>query len=159
MSNNQTSLQSKVAKANQVGKLLPETLKKVEFYEEVLSAENDLIQLYKKRQSSPFVSGLTKAKERVEITRLTDSVYNKSKMYENYKLRKEEFENWMNEMAIEVTEKWSEVMEKAKSITTNLRLVSALKTWEERGAKNLQEKIEFYLYLCQEIANYKKHSK
>lgn len=155
-------LKEKVAKAREVGKLLPETKEKVSFYQEIIDAENELINSYEKRQTSWFVFPSTKSIEKVEIIKLRNSVLQKQKVYESYLRRKNEYEKWLDEMALEVSENFDSVMEEAKEIPygVNPRLQDGIKKFESLMETNtLQDKVEFYLFLKNEIMNYKKFSK
>ena len=65
-------------------------------------------------------------------------------------------------MALEVNTKFDEIMEEAKLIpyTSNPRLQDGIKKYESLEETNtLQERVEFYLFLKNEVNNYKKFSK
>ena len=154
------SHKEKVAMAREVGKLLPETKEKVSFYKEIIEAEQELIEAYTKRQSSPFVFASTKAKEKAEIIKLRNAILQKQKVYESYLRRKTEYEKWLDEMAIEVQNQFDSVLAEAKEIKSNIRLQQAIEKFENYDNKNtLQSKVEFYLYLHQEIINNKTFGK
>lgn len=147
-----------VAMATEIGRLLPETKEKVHFYSEVIEAEKILISEYQKRQSSIFKSKINKAKERVEIVRLKNGLIQKEKIYKSYLERKNKYEKWLDEMALEVENNLEDIISKAKEITTNIRLIDGIKKFESLMDKNtLQDKVEFYLYLKQEIMNFQKY--
>jgi hypothetical protein len=150
----------KVAMATEVGRLLPETKEKVYFYSEVIESEKILIEEYQKRQSSFFISKIQKAKDRVEIIRLKNGLIQKERIYNSYLERKDKYENWLDEMALEVENNLEETMNRAKEILTNIRLIDAIKKFESLMDKNtLQDKVEFYLFLKQEIINNEKFGK
>ena len=150
----------KVAMATEVGRLLPETKEKVYFYSEVIEAEKILINEYQNRQSSFFVSKIQKAKDRVEIIRLKNGLIQKERIYNSYLERKDKYENWLDEMALEVENNLEETMNRAKEISTNIRLIDGIKKFESLMDKNtLQDKVEFYLFLKQEILNNEKFGK
>jgi hypothetical protein len=150
----------KVAMATEVGRLLPETKEKVYFYSEVIEAEKTLIDQYEKRQSSFFVSKIQKAKDRVEVIRLKNGLIQKERIYKSYLERKDKYEKWLDEMAIEVENGMQETMNRAKEISTNIRLHDGIKKFESLADKNtLQDKVEFYLFLKQEILNNEKFGK
>ena len=150
----------RVAMATEVGRLLPETKEKVYFYSEVIEAEKTLIDQYQKRQSSFFVSKIQKAKDRVEIIRLRNGLIQKERVYNSYLERKDKYESWLDEMAIEVENNLQETMNRAKEISTNIRLHDGIKKFESLMDENsLQDKVEFYLFLKQEILNYEKFAK
>jgi hypothetical protein len=150
----------KVAMATEVGRLLPETKEKVYFYSEVIESEKILISEYEKRQSSFFVSKIQKAKDRVEIIRLKNGLIQKERVYASYVERKNKYEKWLDEMAIEVENNLQETINRAKEITTNLRLIDGIKKFESLMDSNtLQDKVEFYLFLKQEILNFEKFGK
>lgn len=150
----------RVAMATEVGRLLPETKEKVYFYSEVIEAEKVLISEYEKRQSSLFISKIQKAKDRVEIIRLKNGLIQKEKIYASYLERKNKYEKWLDEMSIEVENNLQDIMNRAKEITTNLRLIDGIKKFESLMDSNtLQDKVEFYLFLKQEILNFEKFGK
>jgi hypothetical protein len=150
----------KVAMATEVGRLLPETKEKVYFYSEVIEAEKTLIEQYQKRQSSFFVSKIQKAKDRVEIIRLKNGLIQKERVFNSYLERKDKYEGWLDEMAIEVENNLQETMNRAKEISTNIRLHDGIKKFESLMDENsLQDKVEFYLFLKQEILNNEKFGK
>jgi hypothetical protein len=150
----------KVAMATEVGRLLPETKQKVYFYSEVIEAEKTLIDEYEKRQSSLFVSKIQKAKDRVEIIRLKNALIQKEKVYKSYLERKDKYESWLDEMAIEVESGFQETIDRAKEIFTNIRLQDGIKKFESLADENtLQDRVEFYLFLKQEILNNEKFGK
>ncbi len=150
----------KVAMATEVGRLLPETIEKVYFYSEVIEAEKILIEEYQKRQSSIFVSKIQKAKDRVEIIKLKNGLIQKQRVYKSYLERKDKYETWLDEMAIEVENNLQNTIERAKEITTNIRLHDGIRKFESLMDKNtLQDKVEFYLFLKQEILNNEKYGK
>ena len=150
----------KVAMATEVGRLLPETKEKVYFYSEVIEAEKTLIGPYEKRQSSIFVSKIQKAKDRVEIIRLKNGLIQKERVYKNYLERKDKYEKWLDEMSIEVENGFQDTIIRAREISTNIRLLDGIKKFEALADKNtLQDKVEFYLFLKQEILNNEKFGK
>jgi len=150
----------RVAMATEVGRLLPETKEKVYFYSEVIEAEKILISEYEKRQSSFFASKIQKAKDRVEIIRLKNGLIQKERVYASYLERKNKYEKWLDEMAIEVENNLEETINRAKEIMSNPRLVEGIKKFESLMNKNtLQDKVEFYLFLKQEILNFEKFGK
>lgn len=146
--------------AIEVAKILPETNDKVEHYKEVLRAEADLLNELQGRQNKFLVSTVTKRREKVEIVNLKNSILQKQKIYESYLARKNRYEKWMDEKALEVNSNFDEVYAEAKEIKSNVRLVTAIKQYEEREDKpTMHEKVEFYLYLKQEIKNHQKHGR
>lgn len=150
----------KVEMAKQVGKLLPETKEKIKYYSEAIEAEQVLITEYKKRQLSFFVSKIQKAKERIEVVKLESAINQKVRLYESYLDRKVQYEKWLDEMAIEVQNQFDSVLAEAKEIKSNIRLQQAIEKFENYDNKNtLQSKVEFYLYLNQEIINNKTFGK
>ena len=74
--------------------------------------------------------------------------------------RKNKYEGWLDEMALEVENNLQDTMNRAKEISTNLRLIDGIKKFESLMDKNtLQDKVEFYLFLKQEIMNNEKFGK
>jgi hypothetical protein len=150
----------KVEMAKQVAKLLPETKEKIKFYSDVIDAEKTLISEYEKRQSNFFVSKINKAKEKIELVKLHSGLYSKERIYQSYLERKTHYESWLDEMAIEVQNEFDNTMNEAREIKSNLRLQQAIEKFEQYEGKNtLQDKVEFYLYLNQEIINNKTFGK
>lgn len=158
MKNNEHN--EKVEMAKQVAKLLPETKEKIKFYSDVIDAEKTLISEYEKRQNNFFVSKINKAKEKIELVKLQSGLYSKERIYQSYVERKTQYESWLDEMAIEVQNEFENTMNEAKEIKSNLRLQQAIEKFEQYEGKNtLQDKVEFYLYLKQEILNNKTYGK
>jgi|694.fasta_scaffold00340_48 hypothetical protein len=154
--------QQQVAMATEVGKLLPETKEKVEYYKEIIKAEAELIDSYEKRQSKWWISSVNKAKEKSEIIKLRNSIIQKKKVFESYLKRKNQYEKWLDEMAIEVNDKFDNVIAIAKEIpfSSNPRLHDGIAKWEELSEQNsLQDKVEMYLFMKNEIKNYEKFNK
>jgi len=150
----------KVEMAKQVSKLLPETKEKIKFYSDVIDAEKILISEYEKRQGNFFVSKINKAKEKIELVKLHSGLYSKERIYQSYLERKTQYESWLDEMAIEVQNEFENTMNEAKEIKSNLRLQQAIEKFEQyEGKSTLQDKVEFYLYLNQEIINNKTFGK
>jgi len=152
--------QQKVEMAKQVGTLLPETKEKIKFYSEVIEAEKTLISEYKKRENSFFVSKIQKAKDKIEIVKLESGINQKIRICQSYLDRKLQYEKWLDEMAIEVQNEFDNVFAEAKEIQSNIRLQQAIEKFENFNQNNtLQSKVEFYLYLNQEIINNKTYGK
>jgi hypothetical protein len=152
----------KVAMATEVGKLLPETKEKVLYYSEIIESERILLFEYEKRQSNFFISNIQKAKDRVEMVRIKSAIIQKEKIFKSYLERKEKYENWLDEMSIEVENNLEETINRAKEIPygVNPRLQDGIKKFESLIDKNtLQDKVEFYLFLKQEILNNEKYGK
>jgi len=150
----------KVEMAKQVAKLLPETKEKIKFYSDVIDAEKTLISEYEKRQSNFFVSKINKAKEKIELVKLHSGLYSKERIYQSYLERKTHYESWLDEMAIEVQNEFDNTMNEAREIKSNLRLQQAIEKFEQFEGKNtLQDRVEFYLYLNQELINNKTFGK
>jgi hypothetical protein len=142
--------------------LLPETKEKVEYYKEIIKAEAELIDSYEKRQSKWWISSVNKAKEKSEIIKLRNSIIQKKKVFESYLKRKNQYEKWLDEMAIEVNDKFDNVIAIAKEIpfSSNPRLHDGIAKWEELSEQNsLQDKVEMYLFMKNEIKNYEKFNK
>jgi hypothetical protein len=149
-----------ISMAIEVGNLLPETNDKVDHYREILKAQGNLLNHLEKRQNSFFVSKMKKLREKLEISDSKNAIINQQKIYENYLARKKKYENWLDEVSVEVNTNFDEVLEKAKGVKTNLRLSHALDAYGKReDLVSVQEKAEFYFYLKQEIKNNKKHGK
>jgi hypothetical protein len=63
-------------------------------------------------------------------------------------------------MAIEVENNIQETINRAKEISTNIRLNDGIKKFESlMDVNTLQDKVEFYLFLKQEILNNEKFGK
>jgi hypothetical protein len=74
--------------------------------------------------------------------------------------RKDKYETWLDEMAIEVENNIQETINRAKEISTNIRLNDGIKKFESlMDVNTLQDKVEFYLFLKQEILNNEKFGK
>lgn len=159
MTKNEQEHERKVKLANEVSKILPETIDKTEHYKEIIIAEGEMLNLLRSRQRNPFVSRIKKADEKIKIVDLKNSIINKQKIYESYLGRKKNYENFLDEMSIEVSSNFDNTLEEAKAIKSNVRLMQTIKKWESEEHLEIQQKIEFYLYLNQEIINHNKFSK
>lgn len=166
MTNNEQEHDRKVQLAKEVSKILPETINKTEHYREIIIAEGELLNLLESKQVNkillklfPSSYRIKKAKQKIEIVDLKNSILNKQKVFESYLERKKRYENFLDEMSIEVSEKFEDVYNEAKEIKTNVRLQQTIKKWDSEEHNDIQEKIEFYLYLNQEIINNKKYAK
>jgi len=61
---------------------------------------------------------------------------------------------------VEVNASWDATIEEARKIKGNLRLDGALQEFDKSDrALSMHEKVEFYLYLKQEMSNRKKFGK
>jgi hypothetical protein len=153
---------NKVEMAKEVGKLLPESINKVEYYRDILQAESNLLDILEKRQKSKFVFEVTKSREKIEMVQIKNGIIQKKKIYEAYLSRKKKYEHWLDEMSVEVQSNFENVIAEAKQISANLRLVGSIQSYESMKKERMmtmQEKVEFYLYLKQEISNFKKFGK
>lgn len=151
-----------VQKALQIGKLLPETRRKVDYYSEVIDSDQNLLNIYQQRQKSFFVSKLTKAIEKIEILSLKNSIIQKQKVFESYVDRKNEYEKWLDEITIEVNANFDELLEEAKNIpySSNPRLQDGINKFESFSDTNTsQDKVEMYFFVKNEVLNYKKRNK
>jgi hypothetical protein len=91
---------------------------------------------------------------------LKNGLIQKERIYKSYLERKDKYETWLDEMAIEVENNIQETINRAKEITTNIRLIDGIKKFESLMKTNtLQDKVEFYLFLKQEILNNEKFGK
>jgi len=147
--------QSKMA--IQISQLLPETKYKVDYYKEIMVAEDNLIKELKKEIAKKHTTGLDKARLQIELIKTSNSIYAKKDVYEEYLQRKQKYESWLDEMSREVNLNFKETLEKSSTIKSNVRLMSALEKWKENKKPSMQSKIEFYLYLKQEIINNETH--
>lgn len=145
--------------AIQVGQLLPETLHKVDYYKSIMLAESNLIKELEKEIGKKGTSSLQKARLKIELIKTNNSLYSKQGVFEEYMQRKQKYEHWLDEMSRETQINLPETIEKASKLTDNIRLISALEKWKEEKEPTLQSKIEFYLYLKQEIINNDKYGK
>lgn len=158
--NEQSEHEKKRLEAIEVGKMLPETIQKIDHYKALLKADTELIDLLENRQRKFFLSALKKAREKVEIITLNAIFLTRQKVFESYLNRKAKYDQFLEEMTREVQPNFSKVMDDAKKIKTNLRLVAAIEGYESReDVPTMNEKIQFYLYMKQEILNNKKSGK
>ncbi len=158
--NNEQTHDEKISKLQEVRKILPETIEKTEYYKDVLVSESELLNLLIGRQNKWYIPKLKKVRESIEILSIKNSLYSKKKIYESYLSRKKSYESFIEDMTNEINEKFDDILEEAKSIKTNVRLLQTLKKWDEDENKDdVQNKIDFYMYLKTEIRNKKKYSK
>lgn len=159
MKNEQTH-DEKISKLQEVRKILPETIEKTEYYKDVLVSESELLNLLISRQNKWYIPKLKKVRESIEILSIKNSLSSKKKIYESYLARKKSYELFIDEMTKEVNENFEDVINEARNIKTNVRLIHTLKKWDEDENKNdIQNKIDFYMYLKTEIRNKKKYQK
>ena len=147
----------KIETALEVGKFLPETKQKVDYYKNVMKAEAGLITALENATKSDSTSEVEKARFEVEIIERTNSLITKTKVYENYLSRKKKYEGFLDEMSREVVEFLDTTLSNAKELTYNIRLMDTIARFEKHENPTMQDKVEFYLYLKQEILNAEKH--
>lgn len=147
----------KVETALEVGKFLPETKQKVDYYKNVMKAEAGLINALENAIKDKSTSELEKARFEVEVIERTNSLIVKTKVYENYLSRKKKYEAFLDEMSREVVEFLDSTLLNAKELTYNIRLMDTIARFEQHENPSMQEKVEFYLYLRQEILNAEKY--
>ena len=76
--------------------------------------------------------------------------------------RKDEYENWLDEIAIEVNENFDDAIAEARLIPYGLnpRLQDGINKFESLSETNtLQDRVEFYLFVKNEIDNHRKFGK
>ena len=147
----------KIETALEVGKFLPETKQKVDYYKNVMKAEAGLITALENAIKSDSTSEVEKARFEIEVIERTNSLIVKSKVYENYLSRKKKYEGFLDEMSREVVEFLDTTLSNAKELTYNIRLMDTIARVEKHENPTMQDKVEFYLYLKQEILNAEKH--
>jgi hypothetical protein len=147
----------KVDFALEVGKFLPETKQKVEYYKDIMKAEKGLIDALEKAIKSKDTSEIDKSRHSIEVIERKNSIIAKMKVFENYMFRKKKYEKFLDEMSREATEFFDSTLQEAKEITYNIRLMDSIARYEKHENPTMQERVEFYLYLKQEILNSEKH--
>lgn len=147
----------KIETALEVGKFLPETKQKVDYYKNVMKAEAGLITALENAIKDGSTSEIDKARFSIEIIERTNSLITKTKVYENYLGRKKSYEGFLDEMTREVAEFLDTTLSNAKELNYNIRLMDTIARYEKHENPTMQEKVEFYLYLKQEILNAEKH--
>jgi hypothetical protein len=108
------------------------------------------------------VFATSKAKEKAEIVRLKNSIAQKEKLFSSYLKRKNEYENWLDEISIEVNENFDDAIAEARLIpsSVNPRLQDGINKFESLMETNtLQDRVEFYLFVKNEIDNHRKFGK
>jgi hypothetical protein len=146
----------------QVINMLPETQKKVDYYKESLQARADLHKILIEKVESGKLTDEEKARIQIEIVDLADAIYYQQQVFEKYIKRLKEYEDYMEEIYTEVNNNFDAVMDEAKSIPSNPRLMTALAKWKkdcEHNTFTQQDKAEFYLLLKSEISNSKRLKK
>jgi len=146
----------------EVSNLLPEVKYKVEFYKDVMKAESNLIKVLENSIKEKSTSELEKARYTIEVIEKKNSLVAKTKVFENYLKRKQDYEKFLDDMSREVDENFEQVIEKASEITYNIRLQTNLKSYFEKvenkvDTHSMKERVEFYMYVKQEILNSEKH--
>ena len=150
-------VKQKIETALEVGKFLPETKQKVEYYKNVMKAEAGLITALEKAIKDVSTSEIDKARFSIEVIERNNSLITKTKVYENYLGRKKNYEGFLDEMSREVAEFLDSTLSNAKELAYNVRLLDTISRYEKHENPTMQEKVEFYLYLKQEILNAEKH--
>jgi len=147
----------KVDFALEVGKFLPETKQKVEYYKDIMKAEKGLIDALEKAIKIKDTGEIEKFRYTIEVIEKKNSIIAKIKVFENYMIRKQKYEKFLDEMSREATEHFDNTLQEAKEITYNIRLMDSIAKYEKHENPTMQERVEFYLYLKQEILNSKIH--
>ena len=147
----------KVDFALEVGKFLPETKQKVEYYKDIMKAEKGLIDALEKAIEKREISEIENFRYTIEVIERKNSILAKIKVFENYMKRKQKYEKFLDEMSREATEFFDSTLLEAKEITYNIRLMDSIARYEKHENPTMQERVEFYLYLKQEILNSEKH--
>lgn len=144
--------------ALEMGKFLPEVKYKVDYYKSVMKAESNIIDELSKALDSNSYTDLEKSRFSLEIIEKQNSLMAKTKVFENYLERKKMYESFLDEKSREVAENFESVISEAKeNIGYNVRFLQAVAQFESKESHSMQEKVEFYLYVKQELENNKKH--
>jgi len=101
---------------------------------------------------SSALDDLDIAKLEKELIEIEDTVFNQQQYYEAWMSRKRDNDAVVDEITRECNQNFDEVLEKAKKITSNPRLVSELANYKNDD-NDQRIKMEFYLFLKQEINN------
>lgn len=144
--------------ALEMGKFLPEVKYKVDYYKGIMKAESNLIEELGKAVESDSYSDLEKARFSIEIIEKKNALSSKTKVFESYLERKRIYESFLDEKSREVAENFDSLISEAKeNIGYNVRFLQAVSQFESQEEHTIQEKVEFYLYVKQELENNKKH--
>lgn len=107
---------------------------------------------------SSVLDDLDIAKLEKELIEIEDTVFNQQQYYEAWMSRKRDNDAKVDEITRECNQNFDEVLEKAKKITSNPRLVSELANYKNDN-NDQRIKMEFYLFLKQEINNNEVYNK
>jgi len=149
----------RVYKAIETGKMLPETRHKYNYYKRLIDQKKSLIKALKKEQAGGSEDSIEFTRAAIEITELENSIFYMERILKEYTQRKHDYEKFLDEVSIEADEKLAGTLEKAKKIGRNIRLQAAIADWEKNTPTDTTQRVQFYLFLLQEIDNFEDSKK
>jgi hypothetical protein len=154
---------------NEVAQLLkskPEIDTKVDFGKSILLAKSEQIEaikeLLEKGKKGFFgrkkLSALEAAKFKIELAEAERDLHYNKKFFEHWLGRAADYEKRYSKIKEDFDNQFPELLETAKGIKNNIRLVSAIETFEKTHEElDERAKIEFFLYIKQELQNASDH--
>jgi len=152
----------------------PQTEQEIDYYENMLIVSEEIYESIQKRikvgsiinrslvlgfipiKTKHVLDELDISKLKLELQEIKYTVFNQKQYYQSWLDRKKDYDLRMDSVYRECNQNFDEVLEKAKGVTTNPRLPQVIKDY--KNPTNDQElKVQFYLYLKQEINNFEVH--
>jgi hypothetical protein len=152
----------------QLLKMKPEIEQNIQYGKKVIEAKHEQLKALKrlidKGRTLFFIpvglSDYQKAKYKSEYAEIERELYYKQKFYHQWLTRQNDFNSKYEKMVIDFEENFPSTLEQAKGIESNLRLKEAIKNFELiHDELDTNSKVEFFLYIKQEIQNYKNSKK
>lgn len=148
---------------NQTVELLkqkPEIDSKVKYYKEVILASSELVDAINERLKSEKEDKYTSSKLKLEKIEAENQLYYNQQYFENWLSRTRDYDAKWSEVTKDCEANYDTIMAEAEVVKkTNLRLSNMVDSYVKSGNTDSKIKTEFFLYVKQEIENYKKHRK
>lgn len=148
---------------NQTVELLkqkPEIDAKVKYYKDVIISSNELVEAIEERLSSGKEDKYTSAKLKLEKIEAENQLYYNQQYFENWLSRTRDYDAKWSEVTKDCEANYDTVMSEAEVVKkSNFRLANMVDSYIKSGNTDSKIRTEFFLYVKQEIENYKKHRK
>lgn len=148
----------------------PQIDQKIKYYINILKSSEELYMAIQERMDVGYtikkslilgvipintkvvLDDLDMARLNMELQDIEDTVFNQKQYYENWLNRVKEYENKVDEITRDCNQNFDLVINEAKTITNNIRLIQTIIDYKNVG-NDQNIKNEFFLYLKQEINN------
>jgi hypothetical protein len=148
---------------NQTVELLkqkPDIDAKVKYYKEVILASSELVESIEEKLSSGKEDKYSSAKLKLEKIEAENQLYYNQQYFENWLSRTRDYDAKWSEVTKDCEANYDTIMAEAEVVKkSNLRLANMVDSYVKSGNTDSKIKTEFFLYVKQEIENYKKHRK